>query len=82
MTDTVRINAELTDTFGGEANYGWVRRASFDVPANGTDRQAIRRAKALLGLSGIRHTKSGYGEGIELRFAGHCMGAFLSYATV
>jgi hypothetical protein len=82
MTDTVRINVELTDTFGGEANYCWVKRASFDVPANGTDRQAIRRAKALLGLSGIRHTKDSYGEGIVLNFPSHCMVAFLSYATV
>jgi hypothetical protein len=82
MADTVRINVELTDTFGGEANYCWVKRASFDVPADGTDRQAIRRAKALLDLSGIRHTKDSYGEGIVLNFPNRCMVAFLSYATV
>lgn len=80
MTETVRINVELTDTFGGEANYCWVKRASFAVPSDATDRQAIRKAKALLGLSGVRHTKDSYGEGITLNFPGHCMVAFLSYS--
>lgn len=81
MTEMVRINAELTDTFCGEANYGWVKRVSFDVPANGTDRQVVRRAKKALGVEGLTHKKCGYGEGIELRFAGHNMIAFLSYAS-
>lgn len=80
MTDTynVRIDAELTDTFGGEANYCWVRRASFTVPANATDQMVIRRAKRELGVSG-RHQKDSYGEGITLRFPHACMVAFLSF---
>jgi len=80
MVDMVRINAEITDTFGGEANYGWVKRVSFDIPADGTDRQAVRRAKALLGVTNLTHKKYSYGEGIELRFPGYNMIAFLSYA--
>ena len=80
-TNTCRINAELTDTFGGEANYCWVKRAAIDVPADASDSLVIRRVKAALGLSQTRHTKSGWGEGIELRFPGHCMVAFISYAT-
>lgn len=79
MVETIRINAEITDTFCGEANYGWVKRASFDLPANSTDRQAVRLAKKALGVTGLTHKKYGYGEGIELRFPGHNMIAFLSY---
>lgn len=79
MTEMVTINAEITDTYCGEANYGWVKRVSFDVPANSTDRLAVRRAKQALGVSGLTHKKCGYGEGIELRFPGHNMIAFLSY---
>lgn len=80
--EMVRINAEITDTFGGEANYGWVKRVSFDVPADSTDRLAVRRAKAALGVSSLTHVKYGYGEGIELRFPGHNMIAFLSYHDI
>jgi hypothetical protein len=32
-------NVELTDTFGGEANYSWVRRDQLELPADATDRQ-------------------------------------------
>ena len=44
-------DVEYTDTFGGEANYGWVRR--YEV-AGKTDRQVMRRAKAAVGLTGVR----------------------------
>lgn len=30
--DAHKYQIELTDTFGGEANYSWVRRASVTVP--------------------------------------------------
>lgn len=80
--DMVRIEAEITDTFCGEANYGWVKRVSLQVPADSSDRLAVRRAKKALGVSGLTHKKCGYGEGIELSFPGHNMIAFLSYVSV
>lgn len=46
---------EYTDTFGGEPNYGWVRRATIEVPDAATMRQILRRARAAVGLaSGVR----------------------------
>jgi hypothetical protein len=43
--------AEYTDTFGGEANYCWVRRATVDGKGK---RSILRRARAALGLTGVR----------------------------
>lgn len=61
---------EYTDTFGGEANYCWVKRATVDMPGlthygydGGTnyakanrisDRELMRKAKAEMGLTGVR----------------------------
>ena len=49
----MNVNIELTDTFGGEANYSWVRRgiASCHKP---TIRARVRAAKAWAGWQGIK----------------------------
>lgn len=46
--------AVYTDTFSGEANFAWVSRASFTLPADATDRSVRMRAKKELGLTGVR----------------------------
>lgn len=74
---------EYTDTFGGEANYSWVRRATVTMPelthygydgATGYaranriyNRELMRRAKAALGLQNVRGTVTHYGDMIEFR---------------
>ena len=73
----MRWNAELTDTFGGEANYAWVRRDSFELPATASDRRIITTAKAALGLTGQRCRRFDYGEGFELRPVGSATVAFV-----
>lgn len=42
---------EVTDTFGGEANYIWVRR--FKVHAN-TMRGAMRKVASTMGFGGVK----------------------------
>lgn len=60
------MNLEYTDTFGGQANYSWVRRAH--IPSDGLSRLAlIRRAKAWAGLSGVPCEVSCWGDGYEIR---------------
>lgn len=49
--------AELTDTYGGQANYAWVRRLYFETAEDISDLAVVRKAKKLLGISKIRHTK-------------------------
>ena len=70
-------NVELTDTFGGEANYSWVRRAELELADLATDRQVVTAAKAALGLTGIRCRRFYHGEGFELRPVGSCTVAFV-----
>jgi hypothetical protein len=74
----ITYHCELTDTFGGEANYSWVRRETIEVPDNATDRQIITKAKAALGLTGTRCRTYSMGDSWELRPYGACVVAFVS----
>jgi hypothetical protein len=74
----MKFQAELTDIFGGEANYSWVRRAEFSLPDNASDLAVVLRAKAELGLAGVRCRRTDLGETIELRPYGSCTVAFIS----
>jgi len=70
--------AEYTDTFGGESNYSWVRRATFNVPWNARRSLVMRRAKRELGLSGLRGRTSDYGDMLEFRPYGRCTILFVN----
>ena len=75
----IKYTVELTDTFGGEANYSWVKRKTLIVPDTITDLALIRRAKSALGISGERTTTEDYGDTITVRFPRHtCMLAFIT----
>jgi hypothetical protein len=89
-----RHEIEYTDTFSGEANYSWVRRASVAMPElthygydGGTnyakanqvyERELMRKAKAAVGLTGVRGVRSSHGETIEFRPHGSCTVLFIS----
>jgi len=87
-------SVEFTDTFGGEANYCWVKRASISVPewhhfkgnnGNGTvepkayQRTVMRKAKAAAGLSGVRGRTESYGDGYTFKPYGQCTVLFVSF---
>lgn len=79
----MKFNLEYTDTFAGEANYCWVKRASISMPElthygyDGSSnyvkankvfrRELMKRAKAAMGLTGMRGVVSEYGDTIEFR---------------
>jgi hypothetical protein len=65
---------ELTDTFGGEANYAWVRRGTIKAS---TPSGAIRAAKRALGIT-CRHTADIYSDLLSLRFGSACIVLFLT----
>ena len=89
-------SVEYTDTFGGEANYGWVKRATIHMPElthygydGGTnyskankvyERELMRRAKAKMGLTGVRGQVFRYGDMIEFRPYGTATIMFITYA--
>jgi hypothetical protein len=78
MLKTLTVwDVELTDTFGGEANYSWVRRDQLALPHDASRRSVIIAAKAALGLTGCRCRTFEHGEGFELRPVGSCTVAFV-----
>ena len=70
---------ELTDTFGGEANYSWVKRG-FVVAE--TDQQALRKAKKELDMSGLKGRSEYDGVG-DVRFEprGSCTVLFVNFVA-
>ena len=95
MSNTHRV--EYTDTFGGEANYCWVRRATVTMPditrygydgphgyakANKRyERELMRRAKAAVGLTGVRGRCDDIGGMLEFRPYGCATVMFISDAN-
>ncbi len=81
MSNTHKV--EYTDTFGGEANYSWLRAATVHMPelthygydggmnyakANRIyNRELMRKAKAAVGLTGVRGRVANHGDMIEFR---------------
>ena len=88
-------DVEYTDAFGGEANYSWVKRASIVVPEwpdfkgwDGNGRKEpkgyratlMRRAKASMGLTGVRGVTTDFGDTIEFRPYRSCTVMFVTFA--
>lgn len=73
-----KYEVEYTDTFAGDANYSWVKRATIHMPElthfgydGGTNyaaankrytRELMRRAKAAVGISGLRGKRETWGD--------------------
>jgi hypothetical protein len=75
------IYAEYTDTFAGEANYSWVRRATIrgEPGADFSDLAAVRRAKKAIGLSGVPCRREEQGDTIALYPYGSHSVLFISF---
>lgn len=73
----MKFQIEWTDTFCGEANYSWVKRATFDAPEHATRATLIRRGKHALDLTS-RHRASEYSDTIQLDFIGEHTRAFIT----
>ena len=71
--------AEYTDTYGGEANYSWVKRTTIEACDEPSDLALMRRAKAALGLSGLRGVTYRHGDMIEFRPYRMCCVLFITY---
>jgi hypothetical protein len=75
----MRYHVEYTDTFGGEANYSWVRRAIIELPDDATDRSIVIKAKAALGITGVKCQRESLGETIVLKPCGACTIIFITF---
>ncbi len=70
----MKIEIEVTDTFGGEANYGWVRRYSIDAPE--TTAQQKRAIKKASGYTGTRGRWEDYSDVMKFTPRGQCVVVF------
>lgn len=74
----VKFTVEYTDTFGGEANYCWVKRAEFTLDGAASRTAILRKAKALMGLSGVKGRLDDYGDSYAFRPYGSCTVLFVN----
>ncbi|WP_407156327.1 hypothetical protein [Bradyrhizobium sp. STM 3557] len=65
--ETFQMAVEYTDTFAGEANYCWVKRATLTLRVGSSDRAIMRAAKAAMGLSNVRGRLDSHGDSFEFR---------------
>lgn len=72
----VTWDIEVTDTFGGQANYSWVQRSKLRVPDDISDLALVRRIKSAAGYSGIRGQTEISGDSVEIRFPERCVVIF------
>jgi hypothetical protein len=71
-----KFNWELTDTFGGEANYCWVRRGTIEAD---TLERAVRKFYRAEIRPGTRRKRSMCGDSVRIDFPHHNTVAFLGY---
>ena len=67
---------EVTDLFGGEANYSWVYRYAISMPGDISYLALVRRIKSVAGYSGIRGRTYVSGDFVEIRFPARCVVIF------
>ena len=91
-----KYNVEYTDTFAGESNYSWVKRDVVSMPEltrygydGGTNytrankvyrRELMKKAKAAMGITGLRGVSHDYGDMIEFRPYGQLTVMFITWS--
>ena len=70
---------EYTDTFGGEANYCWVRHAEISVPDGASRSLIMRRAKSAIGIGGARGKTDDYGDSFQFTPYRSCTTMFVTF---
>jgi len=72
------FNIELTDTFGGESNYSWVKRDHLTTKKS-SRRAIVQKAKAWAGFTGLRCVVDDFGDMISIKPNGICQIAFITF---
>ena len=75
------IHYEVTDTYGGEANYSWAKRGKIEnaLGEDFSDLAVVRRVKKAIEWSGVRCKVTNYGDDIEIRPVGINQVCFISF---
>lgn len=81
MMIQTNIQWEITDTYGGEANYSLVKRGKIETEPGEefSDLAAVRRAKKDAGWENVRCKRESWGDMIVLRPYGQCIVIFITF---
>jgi hypothetical protein len=74
----MQVSYEVTDTFGGDANYSWVNRGSVEVKEGASDLAIVRKVKEAIGWNGIKCRREDWGDMITLKPYGMCVVLFIN----
>lgn len=68
---------EMTDTFGGEANYCWVNRFTCEAKSMKAALTKVKK-EVYLSAANVRHTTSNYGDMLRADVKRDCVVFFVS----
>jgi imidazolonepropionase-like amidohydrolase len=75
----MKYTIEYTDTFGGEANYSWVKRETVEHGEALSDKTIKSLAKRKMGLNGVRGEWTSLGDMLEFRPSSSCTVLFVIF---
>jgi hypothetical protein len=75
----MKVSVVHTDTFGGEPNYGWVKRHEFVINRSASQRNITRQAKALAGMTGVKADTYDYDTGLTIKSRGYSQVIFVDF---
>lgn len=75
----MKVVVTHTDTFGGEPNYGWVKRHEFIADNSLSQHNITRKAKALVGMTGVKSDTYDYDTGLTIRPRGYHQVIFVDF---
>lgn len=75
----MKVSVTQTDTFGGEANYAWANRYEFAIHSEASQRNIVRKAKALAGMTGVKADTYDYGDSLTIRPRGYAQVIFVDF---
>ena len=77
--DMMKVVVTQTDTFGGEANYSWANRHEFAIHRAASQRNITRKAKALVGMTGVKADTYDYDTGLTIKPRGYNQVIFVDF---
>lgn len=77
---TLTWSIEHTDTFGGEANYCWVRHHKIVLPETYSRAWIVRKVKEQVGWNNIRCSVEDWGTYLVIKPTGMCQVVFATLA--
>jgi hypothetical protein len=75
----MKVVVTHTDTFGGEPNYGWVKRHEFTIHRAAAQHNITRKAKALAGMTGVKADTFDYDTGLTIKPRGYHQIIFVDF---